>query len=257
MPPVSSSGVMHARVARHVLAHVVHADIHQLHRVERGAAEMRRGRRMRGAAGEDEIRARVGERRRHRDFPEAVRMPGDGDVGVFKRAGAHHEGLGCAAFFRRAAVIAHAAGHLVLGEPVLHRGRGEQRRGTEQIVAATMAVAAGLDRTVLGDAGLLAEARQRVIFTHEGNDRTALTPLAHHRGRDARDVLGDAETLVAQLGEMLGGGPRLGVAHLGHAPDPVAEVDETRLDRVDATPDVAAVIHASVRDLLVKRSGNG
>jgi len=39
------------------------------------------------------------------------------------------------------------------------------------------------------------------------------------RGRNAGDVLGDAETLVAQLNEMLGGGPRLGVAHFGHAPD--------------------------------------
>ena len=35
---------------RHVLAHVVHADIHQFHRVQRAAAEMRRGGGMRGAA---------------------------------------------------------------------------------------------------------------------------------------------------------------------------------------------------------------
>ena len=35
--------VVDARVARHVLAHVVDADIHQLHRVQRAAAEMRRG----------------------------------------------------------------------------------------------------------------------------------------------------------------------------------------------------------------------
>ena len=60
--------VMHARVARHVLAHVVDADIHQLDGIERAAAEMGRGGGMRGAAGEDEIGAGVGERRRHRHF---------------------------------------------------------------------------------------------------------------------------------------------------------------------------------------------
>src|SRR3954447_5516947 len=107
-----------------------------------------------------------------------------------------------------------------------------------------MAVATGLDRTMLRDARLLAEARQRVIFPHEGDDRSALAPFAHHRGRDARDVLSDEKTLMTQLGEVFCGGPRLGGANLGHAPDLVAEVDETCLDRVNATPDVAAVVHA-------------
>src|SRR3954449_2448912 len=176
-------------------------------------------------------------------------MPGDGDVGVFECTGAYHEGFCRAALLRGAAVIAHATRHLVLGKPVLHRRRGEESCGTEQIVTAAMAVAAGLDRTMLRDARLLAEARQRVIFPHEGNDRSALAPFAHHRGRNARDLLGDAKALMTQLGKMLGGGPRLGVADFGHAPDLVAEVDETCLDRVDATPDVAAVVHASVRDL--------
>ncbi len=41
---------MDARAGRHVLAHVVHADIHELHRVERAAAEMRRRGGVRGAA---------------------------------------------------------------------------------------------------------------------------------------------------------------------------------------------------------------
>ena len=201
---------------------------------------------MRGAPGEDEIGAGVGERRRHHDFPEARRMPGDGDVGVVEGARAHHEGLCRAAFFRGAAVIAHAPRHLVLGEPVLHGGGGEQRGGTEQIVAAAMAVAAGLQRARLGHAGLLAEAGQRVIFAEEGDDGPAFAPFAHQRGGNACDLLGDAETLMAQLGQMFGGRARLGVAHLGHRPDPVGQGDETRLDGVDATPDVTAVIHLPI-----------
>ena len=106
-----------------------------------------------------------------------------------------------------------------------------------------MAVAAGLDRTMLGDAGLLAEAGQGVIFAEEGDHRAALTPFAHHRGWNVGEVLGDAETLVAQFGQMFGGGARLGVADLGHRPDPVAQFDETRLDRVDAAPNITTVVH--------------
>ena len=114
-------------------------------------------------------------------------MPGQRDVGVVERARAHHEGFGRAAFFGGAAVIAHAAGHLVGGEPVLDRGGGKQRGGAEQIVAAAMAVAAGFDRPRLGDPGLLAQAGQGVIFAEEGDHRTAFAPFAHHRGRNTGD----------------------------------------------------------------------
>ena len=102
-------GVVDARVGRHVLAHVVDADVHQLHRVERAAAEMRRRRGVRGAALEGEVDARVGEAHGVVDAVDGGRMPGDGDVDVLEVAGAHHEDLGRAAFLGRAAVVAHAA----------------------------------------------------------------------------------------------------------------------------------------------------
>ena len=72
-------------------------------------------------------------------------------------------------------------------------------------MAAAMAMASRLQRAGLGHTGLLAETGQRVIFAEEGDDGTALAPLAHHRGGNARDILGDAETLMAQLGQMFGG----------------------------------------------------
>ncbi len=53
---------------------------------------------------------------------------------------------------------------------------------------------------------------------------------------------------MAQLGQMFGGGARLGVADFGHRPDPVAQGDETRLDRINATPNVTAVVHRPVPD---------
>ena len=109
-----------------------------------------------------------------------------------------------------------------------------------------MAMAADLDRPVFGDAGLLAEAGQRIIFAEEGDDRTALAPFADQGGRNISDILGDAKTLMAQFGQMLGGRARLGVAHLRHRPDPIGQIDEARLDDVDAPPDVAAIVHGAV-----------
>ena len=101
--------VMDARVARHVLAHVVDADVHQLDRVERAAPEMRRCRGMRRAPGEGEVDPRVGERNRRRHLAEMRRMPGNGDVDVLERAVTHHERLRSAALLGGTAVVAHAA----------------------------------------------------------------------------------------------------------------------------------------------------
>ena len=111
-----------------------------------------------------------------------------------------------------------------------------------------MAMAAGLQRARFGHAGFLAETGQGVVFAEEGDHGPAFAPFAHHGGGNACDLLGDAETLMAQLGQMFGGRARFGVADLGHRPDPVAQVDEARLDGVDATPDVTAVIHLPVPD---------
>ena len=109
-----------------------------------------------------------------------------------------------------------------------------------------MAVAAGLDLAMLGDAGFLAEARQGVIFAKEGNDRAAFAGLADHRGRDIGDVLGNPEALVLELGDMLGDRALLGVADLGNGPDAVAEFDEALFAGVDVTPEVVAIVHVLI-----------
>ena len=111
-----------------------------------------------------------------------------------------------------------------------------------------MAMASRLQRARFRNAGFLAETGQRIVFAEEGDDGTALAPFADQGGWNISDILGDAETLMAQFGEMFGSRARLGVAHLGHRPDPVAQGDETRLDRVNAEPDVAAIVHAPFLD---------
>jgi hypothetical protein len=71
-------------------------------------------------------------------------------------------------------------------------------------MAAAMAVAIAGDRPVLGHAGFLGEAGQGVVLAENGDDRAVLARLAHHGGRDAGDVLGDAEALMRQHLPMLG-----------------------------------------------------
>src|SRR5690242_6065604 len=112
-----------------------------------------------------------------------------------------------------------------------------------------MAMASRLDLARLRHARLLAEARQGIVFPEEGDHRTALAPFTHQSGRNVRDVLRHAKTLMLQLGQMFGCGARLGVANLGHPPDPVTQLDESPLDRIDATPDVSAVVHGAVLDV--------
>jgi hypothetical protein len=75
-----------ARVGRHVLAHVVNADIHQFHCIGRGPAEMRRGRGVAGAAGEGEVNLHQGEGDRVVDGAEWGGVPGERDVHVLEGA---------------------------------------------------------------------------------------------------------------------------------------------------------------------------
>jgi len=69
---------------------------------------------------------------------------------------------------------------------------------------ATVAVTSGNDLALLGNAGLLAQARQRVEFAKDRDDGTTLTGLAHHRRRQPAAVGGDAKTLGFQQALMFG-----------------------------------------------------
>src|SRR5262249_8377486 len=89
-----------------------------------------------------------------------------------------------------------------------------------------------------------AQPRQRIIFAEERDHRTALARVTDDSGRDARDVLGDAESLARELSRMLGAGALLGIARLGHAPDPIAQRDQIGLLLLDQLPDIPMMIHA-------------
>ena len=110
-----------------------------------------------------------------------------------------------------------------VGEIVLHRGRGEQRGRAEHVVAAAVPVAAALDLLRLRDAGDLRQAGQGVVLAEDRDHRAAVAGLAHHGGRDAGDVLGDAEAFLLQHGAMLGDRAVFRIGDLRHAPDAVGQ----------------------------------
>ena len=55
-------------------------------------------------------------------------------------------------------------------------------------MSAAMSVAAGSDRPLLGDAGFLAQAGQRIVLAQNGDHRTILARLAHDSGGDAGNI---------------------------------------------------------------------
>src|SRR5215469_11247627 len=123
-----------------MFAHVVHTDIHQLHRVERAASEVRCRGRMGGATIKSEIDACVGERYRLIYTRERRRVPGYCDIDITECTGPGHEAFSRAAFFCRAAVVTHPSFDALRCEVVFHRGCREHRSGTQQVVTAAMAV---------------------------------------------------------------------------------------------------------------------
>src|SRR5580658_5011449 len=105
-------------------------------------------------------------------------------------------------------------------------------------MAASMAIAVRLGRTRLGEAGDLAEARQRVIFAEDRDHRAVLAGFPDHGRRNAGDAPRHTEALRLQRRHMLGAGTRLRIAELRHAPDAIAQGDEALLLGIDETPDL-------------------
>ncbi len=249
--------IMNACVRGHVLAHVIDADIHQLDRVERRAAKMRRSGGVAGTAGELKIHAGVGERQRLVDPRHRRWVPGDSDVGVIESAGAHHERFRRAAFLRGTAIIAHAPRHLVGGKPILHRCCGEQRGRAEQVVAAAMAMATRYHLFAFGKARDLAQAGQSVVFTEDGDDRSAFTGLTHDGGWDVREIFLHPEAEPLQHLGMLGNRPILGIGDLGNLPDPIGERLEFGPVIVDKLPDLIGILHCALVSRLGFSVGGG
>lgn len=105
----------------HVLAQVVAADIHQLHRVERAASEMRSRARVRRDAVKGEVRAHDGDAPLRANLVDRRRVPCIGKVNAVEIPGARDELLGARALLGGAAEEDHRAVLLLPLEVVLQR----------------------------------------------------------------------------------------------------------------------------------------
>src|SRR5205814_5992123 len=151
----------------------------------------------------------------------------------------------------RAAVIAHTPRHLVGGKPILECGGREQRGRAKQVVPAAMSVARARHRPRFGNARLLAQAGQRVVFAQDRNDRPAFARLADDGGWNARDILLEPETLALELLDVFGNRAMLGILQFGHAPDAVAQRLISVLTGVDQAPDFFGIDFRRHRNLHV------
>ncbi|CAM5375194.1 hypothetical protein FALB51S_01804 [Frigidibacter albus] len=232
---------MHAGIVGHMLAQVVHRDVHQLHRVQRRAAKLGRRSGMGGAAGEGEVDAGIGQRHRLEHAGHVGGVPADRGIDIGKEPGADHEGFRGAALFRRAAVIAHTARRAGFRQPVAQRHRRQHRGRAQQVVPAAMP---GIpQRARLCHPRLLPQRGKRVILAQDGDQRAALPPFAHQRSRNPGEVAGDARARRLQRLQMRLGRGIFVIGHLGRVEDPVGQRHELGPVRLDQIPDPVAVLH--------------
>ena len=117
-------GVVDARIVGHMLAQKLHADVHELDRVQRAPAQLRRARRVGGDAVEGVLHLDAGVRAAGDDLVAVLRVPGERGVELLPEAVARHESLGCAALLAGAAVERDGAGAAGLLQPGLDADRG-------------------------------------------------------------------------------------------------------------------------------------
>ncbi len=166
--------IVQARLLHDVLAQKIRAGVHQRHRVQRAAPEMRRVSSMRRHAFEVKRRLNIGEGAEVKHAAKAFRVPGHGSIDIIKQPLAHHKGFTRAALLARAAVKAQRAASALFCPPGFDGESGGQAGGTEQVMAAAVTVAVFHQRLRRGAARLLAQTGQRIKLAEDGDHRLAV-----------------------------------------------------------------------------------
>ncbi len=132
-------GVVHPGRGGHVLAQILHADVHQLHGVQGAAALVRVARRVGGHTGKAVFLLDAGEAGAADGTVNIIRVPGDGRVQAAPGPVPGHEGLARAALLAGTAEEDDGAAAPAALEKVLHRAGGGQGAGAQQIMVAAVA----------------------------------------------------------------------------------------------------------------------
>ena len=124
----------------------------------------------------------------------SARVPGQTDVQVVEQPLASHIDFAADRFFGGRAVIANRAPQLPRRDQFLDCRRGSQAPRPEQIVTAPVPGRAWLEDFLPGKR-LLREARQRIIFAQDSDDRLPLSVSGDEGGGHARHAALHAEPL--------------------------------------------------------------
>ena len=214
----------------HVLPQELHADVHQLHSVQGTAAPVGSAGGVGGHAGEVVLRLDTGVGGAGLDFVGVLRVPGDGGIQLLPKAVPGHEGLGGAALLTGAAVEDHGAGRVGGFQERLDPQGRSHGAGTQEIVSAAVAAAAGDPLLPFHAASLLGQAGERIVLRQDADDG-ASGAVAGGKGRgDVADPLLHGEALFFQDLTIKGGGPGLLQRELRVVPDAVRHLgDEVAL----------------------------
>ena len=193
---------------------------------------MRRRRGVRGDAVKAELGVDHRQVRRRAGVVAIAWMPPDDGVNVPEQAVADHVDLAGAAFLRRRAEVAQRAG-MSGREPILHRDRGRERSGAEQVVAAAVARRAVLDGVMIRGLRFLRQPGQRVELADDPDHGLAGAEGRDKRGGNAGDASGHLKAGGLELLLQQRAALRLLVADLGEAPDLLRDAGVLLTLRVD------------------------
>ena len=223
-------GVVDPCLIAHVLPQELHADVHQLHSVQGTAAPVGSAGGVGRHAGEVVLRLDTGVGGAGLDFVGVLRVPGDGGIQLLPKAVPGHEGLGGAALLTGAAVEDHGAGSVGGFQERLDPQGRSHGAGTQEIVSAAVAAAAGDPLLPFHAASLLGQAGERIVLRQDADDG-ASGAVAGGKGRgDVADPLLHGEALFFQDLTIKGGGPGLLQRELRVVPDAVRHLgDEVAL----------------------------
>ena len=213
--------VVDPRPVAHMLPQELHADIHQLDRVQGAPAPVRVG----AGVGRDSVElilhldAGIGGARIH--LAAVLRMPGERRVQALPEPVPGHEGLGRAPLFPGAAKEDDRAGKVSRLKGCLHADGPCQRAGAQQVVPAAVSVSAGHCRVVADGPALLGKPREGVILRQNADHRPAAAEGGRKRGIDTGSPPLHAKALFLQDPAVAVGRLKLLERKLRVFPDPV------------------------------------
>ena len=167
-----------------MLAQIVTAYIHQLHRIQGTSAHIGGRCRVACLAVEAVVHLDIGHGGSGNNTGVLSRVPGKGAIETGKYALACHAGLSAATLFRRATKHGHCAGFSGFGEILFHQNTRMGTAGTQQIMSAAVSVAAGGNGLLFSHTCLLGKTAQRIELRQQSDVGTTAAIGCGEGGRD-------------------------------------------------------------------------